>query len=540
MRNLLRLARLFARDLPALLFGTLVALVSLALGMSVFAAIGLLIGAQASAGLLRLLAAGRVLLRYAERLATHDATFRILARLRLWLFNRLVPLAPVQLGFARSGDLLSRLTADIDALDGFYLRLLLPGLLIVLFGGMGLYAIACVAPHIALVLLGALLATALLLLIISYKAAPHQQAVLDRQGELRTHVIDGVEGLSTLLACGAAHQQAAVLARATSSLVREQLAVSRAQSRANALGIILHGGILLTLIVLAPTVVDAPGTLLLWLLAYLGGAELVASLPGLFMSAPRLAAASGRIFALADTQAAVREPEAPLPLPEQSDIVLEHVSLSYGREVLALDDINLTIQTGARVALMGGSGAGKTSLAALLLKFIAPTTGQLRIGGAELASLNGDAWRSRIGYLSQHTDLLAGTIADNLRLAKPEASAEMFRAALKAVELDNWLASLPEGLETWIGEDGLQLSGGQARRLALAMVVLRDAPLWLLDEPTEGLDEATTQAMLATINRLTQGRTVLLITHNATTLAPLGLQRLILLENGKIASDGPI
>jgi len=186
---------------------------------------------------------------------------------------------------------------------------------------------------------------------------------------------------------------------------------------------------------------------------------------------------------------------------------------------------------------MGPSGAGKSSLALLLLKFIQPSRGSIHIAGTSLADINGDDWRAGIGYLSQHTKLIAGTLRDNLLLAKPDADESTLITALKTVELEKWLASLPMGLDTWIGEDGLQLSGGQARRVALAMVVLKNASLWLLDEPTEGLDADTAQTMLTTINSITQKRTLVLITHDETILQALGLNRLILLETGKISAD---
>lgn len=544
MRNLLRLFRLFLPDLPWLLFGALLAAASLTASIAVFTSVAMLAGSFAAGAVLRTMAAGRVVSRYTERLITHDATFRTLARLRLWLFARLVPLAPLQLGMQRGGDLLTRLTSDIDALDGFYLRLLIPVCLALVATTGALLWLSTLDIFTAL---GLLLVTVWALALLGYiarQAGKHTAAAMEQQAQLRTDIIDGVEGLAELTACGAGHQQASVIARSTSALVREQLAVGRAQALATAVTQLLHAAIIILLLVFLWPLVQAgtlPAlTLLLALMGYLAGSELLPGLQNAFMAAPRLAAASQRVFAIADLPAAISEPAAPLAIPADLTLTLEEASLNYGRSQPALDNISLTIKPHERVAIMGGSGAGKSSLALLLLKFALPDTGILRVGGTDLTRMDGDVWRQQIGYLSQHTRLLAGTLADNLRLAKPVVSRTEMWAALEAAEMADFVHSLPDGLETWIGEDGLQLSGGQARRLALAIIVIRNAPIWLLDEPTEGLDAATANAVLEAIRRLTEGRTLLFITHDAGSIAAVGATRLILLENGKISADSPV
>lgn len=544
MRNILRLIYLFMPAWLWLLLGLLVAVISLALGVGVFVTIALQVGAIASGAALRLLATSRVLARYFERLSTHDATFRVIARLRLWLFRKLIPLAPLQLGMQRGGATLSRLTADIDALDGLFLRLLLP---LALFTGActaGLYWLALWNITAALSI-GLLLVLALCILaLLARQASPHHAALMTEQSELRSHIVDGVEGLSDLMANGAGHQQAALITRSTAALVSEQLAVAEAQSHATLLVQLLQGLVLLVIITLSWPLLEAnvitPATLLLTVMGYLGGAELLAALPAAFMAAPRLAAATGRIFEIADITPLNAEPAVSSAIPADLTLGFKNISLSYNADAPALNDVSFTIKPGERVAIMGASGAGKSSLAMLLLKFISPTKGKLLVGGTDIAALGGDVWRSQISYLSQHTRLIAGTLRDNLRLAKPDASTAELQAALAAVELESFMVTLPLGLETWIGEDGLQLSGGQARRVALAMVLLKNAPIWLLDEPTEGLDETTAEAVLTTIHKLTLGRTLLLITHDAAMLQPLALTRLILLDEGKISSDSPI
>ena len=544
MKNILRLFALFLPDLPWLLLGGVLAGISLALSIAVFQSAAFLLAGAAAAYVLRAAAGGRVVARYFERLATHGATFRTLARLRIWLYRRLIPLAPLQLGMSRSGDTLSRLTADIDALDGLYLRVVLPLALLAITTLGGLVWLASWNMPAALVILCVLVAAMVSFTLLAHKAAPYQRDLLQHQAELRAHVIDGVEGLSELLACGAGHQQAAVIARSTSALIRDQLALSRLQSRATFISQIIQGGFLIILLGFGwPLAVSGQvdsKLVIFAVLGFIGASELLGSLPLAFLSAPRLAAAAGRLFDMADRTPWLAEPVTPATIPADTTISFNNVDLAYERGTTILHNITLTLKPGERVALMGSSGAGKSSLAMLLLRFAAPSAGNITIGGVDLAQLEGDAWRARIGYLSQHNRLIAGSIADNLRLAKPDASTAELMDALAAVELDALVSSLPEGLETWVGEDGLQLSGGQARRLSLAMVVLRNAPIWVLDEPTEGLDAGTAQAVLTTLGQLAKGRTLLLITHDESTLQPLEPQRLVLLEGGRITSDGAI
>lgn len=536
MSNLLRLFALFKPDAPWLLLGVVAAIFSLSFSLLVFGSIALLFSGLAAAGVLRSSAPGRILARYTERLVTHNATFRVLARLRLWLFARLIPLAPLQLGLRRGGDLLSRLTSDIDALDGFYLRLLLPLFLALGTAGFALWWLAQHDGAAALLVLVLLVGYVVVLFIIARTSAAHSASIIHAQGELRTDIIDGVEGLAELLASGAGYQQASVIARQSSSLVRDQLAAGRAASLAGMATQLLQGGLLLVL--LSSSLQSQ--AMMIAVLASVVLAEVLGGLQGAFLAAPRLAAASARLFELADTRPLVAEPETPQPIPTDLSISLEKASFSYDRSAPVLSDVSLSIKPGERVAIMGTSGAGKSSLALLLLKFAEPAQGQITLGGVPLTRLEGDVWRTRIGYLSQNTHLLTGTITDNLRLAKPDASEADMLTALEAVELASFVRSLPDGINTWLGEDGLQVSGGQARRLALAMVLLKNAPLWLLDEPTEGLDAATAEAVLTTIRRLTDGRTLLIITHDEAMLQPLGLTRLLLLENGKITADNAL
>jgi ATP-binding cassette subfamily C protein CydC len=520
MSIFLRLLRLFGTHNSWLLLGLGLALLALAAqGALMLAALGTLSAAALAIGLLKTVVIARPVLRYLERLITHSATFRILTRLRLWLFARLVPLAPVHLGTARSGDVLARLLGDIDALDGLYLRLLLPASLCLVGTTTGLVLLAGVSPLLAVTL--ALLFAGLLIVLIGlvhlHRHALQQLPTLS--GSLRTHIMDGCTGLPELLAAQAADEQLHRISLASANFNRAQLM----QARLRALTLLATS--LTAALVLAVLLLQLPLTATVGIMLTVIGLAmaLLETFPGLASASqqwPGLQAASQRIFSLADTPPAVNEPEAPQELPTDLSLQFDQVTLSYGRPRPALKDFSLTIAPGERLWISGPSGAGKTSLLNLLLKFRQPDSGEVKVGGISLRNVTGDVWRSKLAYLSQHTALLAGTIADNLRLAKADASTEQMFQALSAAGLAEFVRGLPDGLDNWIGESGAQLSGGQARRLALAQVLLRDAPIWLLDEPTEGLDGLTAQAVMTTLAGCAHGKTVLLVSHQEA-LAPL-------------------
>ena len=529
-----KLLALFAPEAGWLVFGGAIAFLTLVLGMGLLGLSGVVVaGITFSPVILRLLALSRTLSRYAERLSTHAAIFRALARLRLWFFAKAIPLAPARLGLGRGGDLLNRITADIDALDALYLRILLPLGLLACTETVGLWLVGTLAPQLALAFGFALALLLLALVLFVYRRARKASAdAVVQLGELRTHVVDGIEAMGELLANDAAPRQQADIARATSSLVRSQLTISRAAAKGTACVTITTTCLVLLALTLAPASHLVP-----LLFSVLILSELLAQLPQAFLSIGRLESAATRVFGIAERAPAVSEPATPLPLPESIAVRFENVSLSYDRPTPALSNISFSIAAGERVMVLGPSGSGKSSLAGLLLKFWPLQSGRITLGETDIASLAGDAVRSRIGYLSQRTLLLSGTVRDNLLLAAPAASEDSLWQALKDVELDDTIRALPQGLDTWTGEGGLLLSGGQARRLALAQIVLRNAPLWLLDEPTEGLDAPTAEAVCTTLARLSRTHTVIFITHQPDLAVPMNLTRILRLENGHLAAD---
>jgi ATP-binding cassette subfamily C protein CydC len=242
--------------------------------------------------------------------------------------------------------------------------------------------------------------------------------------------------------------------------------------------------------------------------------ETVLPLPGAFQALGETRAAARRIFEIVDVQPAVTEPETPSPALRGYGLRFDAVSFTYpGGGRPALDGVDFTLEQGRRLAVVGPSGSGKSTLIQLLLRFLAPDGGRILLDGHDLTAFKGEDLRRHIAVVSQHTRLFTGTLRENLLMANPDAAEGAIEQACRTARIHDFIAAQPAGYDTWIGEAGLTLSGGQARRIAIARALLRDAPILVLDEPTEGLDNPTAEAVLQSIDQLMLGRTVLMVTH---------------------------
>ena len=480
-----------------------------------YIAISLLGGVALVPALLQVTGTARVVLRYLERVFTHEAMFRALTRLRIWLFTGLARSAAGGLGLRRSGDMLARLVNDVDALDGLYLRILVP-----LLG-------ACLLLPILAVLLWRELPTAILALIpfvyvaflLPVGAARAAQENGTRAGlamsGLRSAVLDALTGLREVKIFAAEGRMlAAVQSREAALLAAQRDLVWRSSALNGRAYIAAQAGILLALVVgLAGAPVAAVIAVFVLILAF----ETVLGLPRAGLLYGQATAAAARVVSAAEAPPHVPDPLHPVAMPSGNAIAFEHVSFRYAPDLpYVFEGLSLQLPRGSRTAILGPSGAGKSTIAALLLKLIAPESGQIRLGGADLATLPSEAVRHRIAYLSQATHLFADTIRNNLLLGDPTADDARLWAALDAAQLAETIRALPEGLDSWLGEGGQTLSGGQGRRLALARTLLSDAPILVLDEPCAGLDVATEMEFMRTLNDAVTGRTVLLILHRLT------------------------
>ena len=490
----------------------------------------------APAAAIRGLAVVRTVGRYLERLVTHEATLRLLAELRVWFYGQLEPLAPAGLQGHRGGDLLSRIRADIDSLDTLYLRVLAPTAaavisVIALVGFLSLYSGSAAWIEAAGLLASGV---ALPLLAQYFGHDPGRRAVLIR-AELRAVVSETAQGLGELLVAQADQRQTAAVAQLGTALVRQQRRQAWIGSTVLALsGLTAQLALLGALVVLIPLVQTGslPGPDLAMLtLCVLASFEAVAPLPTAFLALGETLAAAHRIFDLVDAAPAVTEPSRDAPRLQRFDLQMRGLRMRYSDDALwALDGLDLEIAEGEAIGIIGASGSGKTSILNVLLRFW-EYEGYVTIGGVPLRNLDSQTARGLFGVVSQQTHLFNLSVRDNLRLARPDATDAELMYALRAAHLEEFIAGLPDGLDTLAGENGARFSGGQARRLSIARALLKDAPILLLDEPTEGLDAASERAVLDALIELIQGRTTLLITHRRSALRVVG--RVISLQYGR-------
>jgi ATP-binding cassette subfamily C protein CydC len=555
MKDLLRLWQLFKPYRTWIWGGYLIALVTLVANVTLLAISGWFITAMAVAGaagvalnyftpaaIIRASAMARTGGRYLERLISHEATLRQLSGLRVWFYRHLEPLAPARLQGFHSGDLLSRIRADIDALDNFYVRVLIP-VLVAASASLGFFLFtALYHPTLAISLLALLLIAGVVLPYASRQLgrAPGRRLV-EVESQLRQTAIDGTQGLSELLVFGAADVHANKLDALSRELIEAQDHMSRLAGLAQGgVSLCAHLALWLALWLGLPLVADghlAPPQLAMLALLALASFEAVAPLPLAFQQLESTLTAARRLFAIVDASPAAPEPTGPRIEPQDFALSIRELSFSYpGAAHPALRDLSFELPAGRRLAIVGPTGSGKTTVFNLLLRFWLPNQGEIRFGGAPLAQYHGEDLRRHLALVSQHTHLFNTSIRDNLLLAAPEASQEQLESACRTAQIHDFIAALPEGYDTWVGETGVRLSGGQARRLAIARALLKDAPILLLDEPTEGLDGATEQAVMAAIEQVMEGRSTLLITHRPIALARM--DDILVLDRGRICERG--
>jgi ATP-binding cassette, subfamily C, bacterial CydC len=468
---------------------------------------------------------GRPVLRYLERLASHDMTLRVLGGLRMRFFERIEPLAPAELESYRKGDLLSRMVADVDALQNLYLRGLEPPIVALLAGGVSVLAAAAFLPAAGLVLAGGLLAAGVavpaLAGALGARAGRRQASA---RGELSAELVELLRGAPELVAFGAEGPAVDRVRAADRALVKLARRDALAAGVADGLGLVVTG---LTVAGVLAVAVTASGNgdlnrVLIAMLALLALAAFEAVTP-LGAAARELSAtlaAGRRVLELTARTAAVRDPSDPIPAPGWPfAVALEDVRARYPREERpALDGVSLRLEPGERVALLGPSGAGNTTIANLLLRFLDPEDGRVTLAGHDLRDYRQDDIRHAISVAGQESHLFSASIRDNVRLPRPGAADDEVAEALRAAQIWDWVCRLPDGLDTFVGEEGRELSGGQRQRIVLARALLVGAPVLVLDEPTAHLDPVTASELVDDVFSAAGDRTVLLITHRTEGL----------------------
>ncbi len=544
MRDLARLLRLHRPYWRWIAGGVAMGLVTVLANFGLLALSGWFLASAAAVGLagyasqnafnlfapaagVRFFATLRVLGRYAARLLDHEATFRLIAAIRTDLFARLVPLAPLGLA-ERGGEVLAKLVADVERLADFYPRVLAP----MAVAALGSLAMALVlglfAPAAGVTLLGLLVVAGVVVPVLSGRmAARAGREAVAVEAAMRADVVDAVQGMADLLTCGAAEAMAARVVAADRRLLARQGRLRAAEGfGAAAAALVANAALLAMLVIGIPLLregrISGP-VLALLVLGAMGAFEAVAPLGGAMALLGVIRESARRVFEVVDRPAPVREPPHQPGMgparPARLDLVLRSVRMRYDSDGAtearewALDGLDLVVPQGARMLLVGRSGAGKSSVANLLLRFAAYQEGSATLGGVELSEVAGEDVRSLFTVVSQKTFLFHGTIRDNLTLARPGADDAALWRALETVRLGDFVRARPEGLDALVGEGGTRISGGEARRVALARAVLRDTPWLILDEPMEGLDAVTARAVGEALERVMAGRTVLWMTH---------------------------
>jgi len=554
MRALLPYLALYMRHKWMLILGVVLAIVTLLASIGLLTLSGWFLSASAVAGFAGLYsfnymlpAAGvrgtaitRTAGRYFERLVSHDATFRVLQHLRVTTFSKLLPLSPAGLARYRQGELLNRVVADVDTLDHLYLRVISPmvgALVVIVVVTLGL---SLLDASIALVLGGIMLLTLCLLPPLFYRAGkPTGENLTRLRGEYRQQLTGWLQGQAELTIFGASRRYRARMENTELNWHEAQRKQSELTALSQALMLLIGGIAVMAMLWLASGGVGdntQPGPLIaLFVFCALAAFEALAPVTGAFQHLGQVVASALRITQITGQQPEVQFSTAATDVPEQLALRLADVSFAYHRQAQpALDNINLTIPAGAHVAVLGRTGCGKSTLLQLLTRAWDPAQGQILFNDMPLKEMSEPALRKTVSVVPQRVHLFSATLRDNLLLAAPGTADDELRAMLEKVGLHKLLDD--EGLNSWLGEGGRQLSGGELRRLAIARALLHNAPLMLLDEPTEGLDATTERQILDLLEKEMQGKTVLMVTHRLRGLADF--DQIIVMDNGQIIEQG--
>ncbi|MET9171164.1 thiol reductant ABC exporter subunit CydD [Streptomyces misionensis] len=486
---------------------------------------------------------GRAVFRYAERLVSHDAVLRMLADTRVAVYRRLERLAPAGLKSVRRGDLLTRLVADVDALQDYWLRWLLPASVALLVSTATVGFTAWLLPEAGAVLAAGLLAAGVGVPLVTATAARRtERRLAPARGELATRVTDLLTGTAELTVAGALPDRTGAARSADGTLTR----IASRAAAVTALGdglTALISGLTVTATALVGVQAVAAGrlggvALAVVVLTPLAAFEAVLGLPLAVRYRQRVRRSAERVHEVLDTPEPVREPERPRQAPVSPfPVVLKGLTARHeDRRGEALAGLDLTLAEGRRIAVVGASGSGKTTLAQVLLRFLDPRSGTYTLAGVDARELAGDDVRRLVGLCAQDAHLFDSSVRENLLLARKDAGEGELRGALARARLLDWVDGLPDGLDTLVGEHGARLSGGQRQRLALARALLADFPVLVLDEPAEHLDLPTADALTADLLAATEGRTTLLITHRLAGLDEV--DEVIVLDAGRVVQRG--
>jgi ATP-binding cassette subfamily C protein CydC len=478
--------------------------------------------------------------RYFERLVSHDATFRVLQHLRVSTFSKLLPLSPAGLARFRQGELLNRVVADVDTLDHLYLRVISPliGALVVIL--VVTFGLSFLDLTLALTLGGIMLLTLFLLPPLFYRAGkPTGEKLTQLRGEYRQQLTSWLHGQAELSIFGASTRYREQMEQTELSWHEVQRRQSELTALSQALMLLMGAAAVIVMLWMAAGGVGGnsqPGPLIaLFVFCALAAFEALAPVTGAFQHLGQVMASAVRITELTGQQPEVTFPETVSDVPQRVSLTLNNVSFTYPQQTQpALANLNLRVNAGEHVAILGRTGCGKSTLLQLLTRAWDPQSGELLLNEQPISAMDEMTLRRTMSVVPQRVHLFSATLRDNLLLAAPNATDDALSAVLVRTGLEKLLDD--SGLNSWLGEGGRQLSGGELRRLAIARALLHDAPLMLLDEPTEGLDATTESQILDLLADVMRDKTVLMVTHRLRGLARF--EQIIVMDNGQIIEHG--
>ncbi|MCG9787215.1 cysteine/glutathione ABC transporter ATP-binding protein/permease CydC [Vibrio mediterranei] len=554
MRDLLPYLKLYKKHWFGLSLGMLLSFATLFASIGLLTLSGWFISAAAVAGLtiaretfnymlpgagVRGAAMARTAGRWGERVVSHNATFKLLTDLRIFFFTKLAPLIPGKAVNIRDADMLNRLVADVDAMDHVYLRLVSP-IVVGVFGILCLTAILCWFD----MTLGLTLGAILMLLLITWPVVFYRlgskngEALTLNKAELRIRTLDWLQGYSELTLFGAESRYRKAIVTAQDKLITNQLVHAKVSGMAQGLLILANGWLLILMLWLAADGVggNQPDPLIaLMAFATMASFELLMPIAGAFQYLGQTLTSAKRLNEVILATPEVTFPDEPVTHSNEYSIDIDNVCFSYpDANEKALRDVSLSVKGGHRLAIVGQTGSGKSTLLQLISRYWDVDQGKITLAGAQIQNWSERQLREATSIVSQKVDILNGTLRDNLSMAKPSASDEEFIAALDKVDLAHLIED--NGLDAWLGDGGRQLSGGEKRRIGIARALLHNAPILLLDEPTEGLDKKTEQQIMQLFDQHFNGKTVIFITHRLVHLETF--DAICLLEDGEILEYG--
>ncbi|OEE90716.1 heme ABC transporter ATP-binding protein/permease CydC [Vibrio crassostreae] len=554
MRDLLPYLKLYKKHWFGLSLGMLLAFATLSASIGLLTLSGWFISASAVAGLtiaretfnymlpgggVRGLAMSRTAGRWGERVVSHNATFKLLTDLRIFFFKKLAPLIPGRISNLRDADLLNRLVADVDAMDHVYLRLVSP----VTVGVFGIFFLTLFLmwfdSSLGLILGSILLVMLLVWPILFYKLGKRNGGELTQnKADLRVTTLDWIEGYSELTLFGAEERYRNAILETQRKLMANQFVNANLTGMASAALMLFNGLTLVLMLWLAADGVggNAPDPFIaLMAFATMASFELLMPIAGAFQHLGQTLSSARRLNEVILSEPEVQFAEEKLDINKPLDITFSNVTFNYpDSERSVLNAVDLTIPATNKVAIVGQTGSGKSTLIQLLTRYWDPKKGYISIAGIELTQWNESQLRESISVVSQRVDILNGTLRDNLLIARPEATDDHLANILKDVGLEKLLEN--NALDSWLGDGGRQLSGGEKRRIGIARAILHDAPILLLDEPTEGLDKQTEHSIMTLFEKHFEGKTVIFITHRLIGLE--SMDSIVLIEQGEIVENG--